>query len=1449
MQKEHGATQNQTGTEEKPHMASAAQMATRKTATPRGRLNRAGTPQRRFPPSANTSNPFSTIPQQTFGAVGNGVVFGAGSQDTSNNASQPTGAFTFSANNTSASNPFASNPFANVNNTPSFGGPNNQNNQNNEDDSMDTGSPEKKRSRTENPNNFGGFGQTSSTPASNAPTFSFGATPSQPPGMNQSQPATGNPFAGMFGTQTSAPQSQSMTPAGGLFGSQSSSSVQQSPAPAFAFGQSQTQTASEQPPAKPAFSFGQQSTPSSTSAQQSSAATPAFFFGQPSKSTSTSAQETPASKPTFSFGQPAQSAPEPQPSKSLFNFGSNAQSAIDQTPKSTSLFGATTQPPTQQQSPNPAPLFGSQFSTQSTATQDSPLTFGAKPASTSETPKQVTSFFGQSAQTASEQSPAKPVFTFGKPTEATSEVQQPAAPASPAFSFGKPSTSSTSAEQPKTSFTGFSFGQSTSSDASKTPAPSTGADKRLFSESSLSKTPSNSFGNESTPMGADNDTARPAQSNLFGGVGNSTSEQPKFSALFGQTSTSKPTSGTSGNVTASKPSFSFGQPSSTNSSPPKQNASVDLFGKSSSPAEASPDTTATAPLFGAAQGISKSTDGPVKSSEVFGSTTPSSGGILSPAKSATATNQNAHVSSIDSAPSTEPKKTLFGTLSKPAPAGLGGQSASSVGRDSSDVSTGNATNVFAAAKAAPKNASSDVATQRPVYTKSPSRMPKFLNAEGFMEYDKNYRLRALNKEFQKQVAAIDPDRNDFENLIRHYAAARAAIGGDMGLYQRSTAGSKRKSDEVEEDQAVPPQYKKARVAEPQVAQSQSIEPSSNQNTFNIEKQAAGSASIAPKSTTSTKATSLFNNMIPPSSQQTTSQASQPSPAKGSNPFAGVSFLPTNDSTTKPSASFGNNTVNAGSTPAAKKTTSIFQATGSTTPMKSPPKNNLFGNFSTEPVGSKKRKSSSDAEDAEDAEHSSDDEAPKKRSKSSTGNANNIFGNSNSTTLAKTGTTTPSKKTRNPFVGSSDSDNEEDDDADVQTGDDAEDGDFAPNADGSDDEDDSADEESQQLSEEDIGQTPQDDSETSAAPDEDHTEEIKRNPNTGKSLFDRIEPGKRSDASGTSTPTQVNGTTSAIKWPTPSVPTPDAPDFSPITPGSKSPFKPATTFHFTPAPATKPTHAPGASVLAGGFSNGLNPRFEGMFGSRPSTPEPEKSTDASAAPSSTPAGDHTWKKGQDIKFNLTEASPGKPADQGTNALGFSFGSGSTSAPAPGFLGVAPHLTGGSGISSVTSSRATSPGATDNESVATDDTNHEEAQSDPQSNLMQSNSGEENEDVLYEGKTKALVLAKGERAKQLRVTENKWETIGTGMMKLLKNRDSGRVRVVLRSEPAANIVLNSYLESEVNYVVKEQTSTQKSGAVQGAFMRDGNLDQIVMKVRDNALATKLAGLMTEHKKDGL
>ncbi|KAJ5292369.1 uncharacterized protein N7443_008322 [Penicillium atrosanguineum] len=163
---------------------------------------------------------------------------------------------------------------------------------------------------------------------------------------------------------------------------------------------------------------------------------------------------------------------------------------------------------------------------------------------------------------------------------------------------------------------------------------------------------------------------------------------------------------------------------------------------------------------------------------------------------------------------------------------------------------------------------------------------------------------------------------------------------------------------------------------------------------------------------------------------------------------------------------------------------------------------------------------------------------------------------------------------------------------------------------------------------------------------------------------------------------------------------------------------------------------------------------GLFGSSPgpaapsfgqtSAPQKEQPPSKSSLFASSPAPtDNTWKPSMPIKFGNDSIASSVPTPASTQA---------------------------SSLGNATSGDATPD---------------EEAAPGAIFDLSSAVNGEQDETVEFECRARAFKLATG------------WTSQGTGIIKLLKHPDTGRSRIVLRSDPGGNVILNTYLQKELDY----------------------------------------------------
>ncbi|KAL9045609.1 MAG: hypothetical protein Q9214_001375, partial [Letrouitia sp. 1 TL-2023] len=117
-----------------------------------------------------------------------------------------------------------------------------------------------------------------------------------------------------------------------------------------------------------------------------------------------------------------------------------------------------------------------------------------------------------------------------------------------------------------------------------------------------------------------------------------------------------------------------------------------------------------------------------------------------------------------------------------------------------------------------------------------------------------------------------------------------------------------------------------------------------------------------------------------------------------------------------------------------------------------------------------------------------------------------------------------------------------------------------------------------------------------------------------------------------------------------------------------------------------------------------------------------------------------------------------------------------------------------------SRATSPGMTTGESAnesAGGDVD-DEAPKEEQIDLSNGGPGEDDEDIIYDVKAKALKYD----AKKETPEKKEWVTRGVGRCRVMKHRETGKVRILMRQEAIGKIALNVGLLPSLQYVQEKK-----------------------------------------------
>ena len=242
-------------------------------------------------------------------------------------------------------------------------------------------------------------------------------------------------------------------------------------------------------------------------------------------------------------------------------------------------------------------------------------------------------------------------------------------------------------------------------------------------------------------------------------------------------------------------------------------------------------------------------------------------------------------------------------------------------------------------------------------------------------------------------------------------------------------------------------------------------------------------------------------------------------------------------------------------------------------------------------------------------------------------------------------------------------------------------------------------------------------------------------------------------------------------------------------------------------------------------------------------------------------DHTWKADSPIKFggsgsppsvNITSPSPTKSPFTGLFGAPKTNTAAETPTKPSSLFSMAPTKTPSAGLGfgftpsnptakalappsnnvSGASSRATSPGATTGESANESTADAEdEAPKDEQIDLTAGGQGEEDEDLAFVVKGKAIMYNPSSKV---------WDTKGLGFLRILKHRDTGKSRMVMRTDPSGKIILNASLSSQLKY-----TSSQKQHVRIPFANAEGKIEAWTLKVGKDADAKALSKILEENK----
>lgn len=125
------------------------------------------------------------------------------------------------------------------------------------------------------------------------------------------------------------------------------------------------------------------------------------------------------------------------------------------------------------------------------------------------------------------------------------------------------------------------------------------------------------------------------------------------------------------------------------------------------------------------------------------------------------------------------------------------------------------------------------------------------------------------------------------------------------------------------------------------------------------------------------------------------------------------------------------------------------------------------------------------------------------------------------------------------------------------------------------------------------------------------------------------------------------------------------------------------------------------------------------------------------------------------------------------------------------------------------------------------------------LTEGGPGEEDEVILHEVRAKALKYIPVQKGDE-DAPKSPWSTRGVGPLRILKNKSTGTVRVLLRAEPRGHIALNKTILPDVEY-----TATKKTVSLVAASDEGTNLETWLLQVKKPELAQELSSVLEANK----
>ncbi|KAI1485682.1 hypothetical protein F5X96DRAFT_690217 [Biscogniauxia mediterranea] len=144
-----------------------------------------------------------------------------------------------------------------------------------------------------------------------------------------------------------------------------------------------------------------------------------------------------------------------------------------------------------------------------------------------------------------------------------------------------------------------------------------------------------------------------------------------------------------------------------------------------------------------------------------------------------------------------------------------------------------------------------------------------------------------------------------------------------------------------------------------------------------------------------------------------------------------------------------------------------------------------------------------------------------------------------------------------------------------------------------------------------------------------------------------------------------------------------------------------------------------------------------------------------------------------------------------------------------------------------------------------TQNEDGEEAPQEqlSLTEGGPGEEDEIILHEVRAKAIKyvpVSKDSDDDQAEKSKSPWSTQGVGPLRVLKNKSTGTVRILLRAEPRGHIAMNKTILSDIAYKAKDKTLNFVAASDDGSC-----LETWVLQVKKPEFAQELAAVLEANK----